>query len=198
MNRKMSNQTNKNRKPKKPPILSPYIVDTESLKKAKKILANSGDKELYKRILKATLRSLVGELLPTAILQFRDDPKGSTTYPITNIVAEIRSTISQIETSINVDDVVNIVSEGVSNSLMEMSSSIKLHIVGVKRNLPMYVADAAIRKDVEVLVTEIGREFEKSMMSAVSEIESKIHSSVKPLFVGKQTTANKKSKKGGR
>jgi hypothetical protein len=181
-------------KSKKPVVISPYIVDVEALKKAKKILNNSGDKELYKKILKVTLRSLVGELLPTAIIQFRNDPKGSTTYPITNIVSEIRSIISQIETSINVDDVVNTVSEGVSNSLMSMSSSIRAHITGVKRNLPIHIHDAAIRKDVEVIVTEIGREFEKSMMSVVAEIESKIHSSIKPLFVGKQTTANKKPK----
>lgn len=192
MNRKVPSEHVQKKKKARP--VSPYTVDISSIRKAKKLLNKSDDKELYKRILKITLRSLVGELLPTAILEFRNDPKGSTTYPITNIVAEIRGIISQIETSINVDDIVHIVSEGVSNSLLNLTSITQSNMARVQRNLPMNIHDRAIRKDVEVILTEIGREFEKNIVDTVSEIESKIYSSIKPLFVGKPSVGRKQKR----
>lgn len=168
--------------------------DTRKLRSLKKEI-KSPSKDVHAKILRTTLKALVTELLPTAILAYRDDPKGPTAYPVTNIVAEVRSTIAQIESTINVDEITLAVSEAVALALKNLVNDVVSQLLGTRRSIPTKIYNSAAGKEMELIINKVIKDFEKSMAEAVEVINNRIYSSVRSVTMGKGTLGNTRTRR---
>jgi hypothetical protein len=143
-------------------------------------------KDLHARILRIALKTLVGELLPKAVKEFKSKPTGRTTYPVTNIVSEIRGVISQIESIINAEEISETLSYLIAVSVKRAISNILNNIEVAKKSSLIEIKDTSLKREVGVLLDTLKKEQEKTLIEMIEDINIKINSSITSVITNKK------------
>lgn len=148
----------------------------------------------HPKILKESLSTLVNELLPLAIEDYKDSRSQSKAYIVTNMLSEVRSVITQIETSIDEDKIILEVSKAVTLSLRSSITRMMNQVVMAKKVLPMKIKDTSARRNFEIILDKITKDYEQNVVETISKIEERTTHAVKELLKGKQKNKNNKKK----
>jgi len=161
------------------------VIDIAVVRKLKREGAKiyrKRSKDPHKRILKLSLKTLVKCLLPVAVREFKKNPNSRTVYATTNIIAEVRNLINQIESSIDASSISIAVSQSVSSSLRRALSRMMSHIVSAKKSLPLKIENTANRRSTELILDRILKSFEIVMGDTILDIEERVASSVQQVL----------------
>jgi hypothetical protein len=150
-----------------------------------KLLQASKNRHNHIAILRHSLTLLIEELLPVAVRKYQTDPGQGATYSVTNIIAEIRGVISQIETSVDTDSILIEVNKAVATAIRISINRMANHLVILKESLPVKIQDSATRRNMAIILDGILKEYEVVMMGVVSEVEARVAVAVKDVVKGK-------------
>ena len=166
----------------------------KNLQKEGKKALRGKSKDPHKRILRISLRALI-KLLPLAVREFKKSPSGRTAYPITNMIAEIRNLIAHIENTIEPNQISNMVSHSVASSLRRALSKMVSHVISAKKSLPMKIENTANRRNVELMLDGVLKEFEAVMEDTILDIEERVEDSISTILKEAKGVSAKRGRK---
>ncbi len=136
----------------------------------------------HQDILKESLGLLIDELLPVAVESYTETQKQGAAYAVTNIISEIRGTIQQLDSAVNADTILEAINREVANVLRMSITRMAGHITLVKEGLILKVKDSATRRDMDLLVDGILKEYESNVTEVINNIDIRISSALRNVI----------------
>jgi hypothetical protein len=144
------------------------------------------------KILVRSLHTLVEEMLPLAVRAYKTKQSRGNVYTITNIISEVRGVIQQLSTLIDSRKVKNEINEILMQVLRKFLSIMIQRLHEIKETHAVKITDSAHRRQLELVIEDIQRNFEKEIQITLTEIDLRISNVIHAILAPDKKAKSKK------